>query len=144
MLATTGADSGASSALSRCSYSQVTSAPVSSSSVAANSSSPPGRTRPSTYPTASPGITLILSPACSMVGLALLRIVPATSAAAGPSRASSSSALKPSIELNGTGCAHAPAMPSIAARTVGIALTGQRCVPILATAAPSRVTAFSG
>jgi len=60
MLATTGASSGASSAPSRWVYSQVTSGPVSSSSVTANSSSPPGRTRPSTWPTASPGITLTL------------------------------------------------------------------------------------
>ena len=76
-----------------------------------------------------------------MVGLALLRIVPATRAAAGPSPASSSSAASPS---GGAGRPAAAAMASIAARTVGISLTGQRCVPILVTAALSRVTAFSG
>ena len=38
----------------------------------------------------------------------------------------------------------AAAMASTAACTVGISLTGQRCPPILAIAALSRVTAFSG
>src|SRR5580692_9725885 len=88
MAATIGAASGASSGCSLCTYSQSTSGPVSSSMVAANSSSKPGRTRPSTQAAACAGITFTLYPAASMVGFALLRTVLATSAAAGPSGAS--------------------------------------------------------
>ncbi len=58
-----------------------------------------------------------------MVGLALLRTVPATRAAAGPSGASSSAAVP---GAPGGSCAPtAAAMASTAALTVGISRTGQ-------------------
>ena len=65
MLAISGAPSGASSEISRCAYSQLTSGPVSSSNASRNSSSKPGSTRPSTYPVARSGMTLTLYPADS-------------------------------------------------------------------------------
>ena len=79
-----------------------------------------------------------------MVGLALLRTVPATSAPAGPSNPSSSSAARPpSSAPSGSRVPAAAAMASTAARTVGISRTGHWYAPILATASASRVTAFA-
>src|SRR5580658_4036314 len=64
-----------------------------------------------------------------MVGLALLRIAPLTSAPADPR-----SSAEPET---------ASAMASMAARTVGISRTGHSYSPIRTTAAASLVTAFS-
>ena len=79
-----------------------------------------------------------------MVGLALLRTVPATRAPAGPSRASSSSAVRPPVSASAGSCVPAEAaMASTAARTVGISRTGHRKAPILVIASASRSTAFA-
>src|SRR5215813_10833376 len=74
---------GAAIAVPRLTNSRLTFGPSSESTVARNSSSQPGSTRPSTYAVADPGTTLTLYPASSIVGAALHRIVADTNAAAG-------------------------------------------------------------